>query len=265
MRGWRRQFSRPAVWLLGGLLASAAGAGVAVPAVNAAAKIPGIYESPPCRTDFADDCVTVRDAFVINDGYYYRTGRGTSWFVGVKRWSLRLEEAGPDGDRDVRVELRNQAGRQKLIRGIRVTIIYVAKDAAWIGLSDGTVLTTQDHPSNAAPIWAALVLVAGGTGTSLAHTAVRTARRQGTWFGRARIHVEPNIGLYIAIAGPAALGLVYLLPRPAPMSIFILLLLLFAAIRALPWGRILRRRPPRGRHAAHRLGRHAATRRRGNR
>jgi hypothetical protein len=56
----------------------------------------------------------------------------------------------------------------------------------------------------------------------------------------------------------------FLLPRPAPLAIFAALLLLFAAIRLLPWRRILRRRRPQGGQGPQ-PGRHAATKRRGRR
>lgn len=264
MGDWRRQFSRPVLWLLGGLLAGVIGAGAAVLAVETVAKIPGIDELPPCQPDFAGDCVTVRDAVVAGDGYHRHSARGGGWFVDVKRWDIRLDAPGPDGEHHVRVELRDQAERQRLIRGTRISITYIAKDAAWVEFSDGTTLTTEDHPLFTAPMWSALALFAGGTGTSLVHTALRASRRRGSWFGRADLHLEPNVGLFIAVAGILAFCLSFLLPRPAPLAIFAALLLLFAAIRLLPWRRILRRRRPQGGQGPQ-PGRHAATKRRGRR
>lgn len=240
-------------------MAAVLGVGMVALAVDAAAKIPGIDDLPPCAPDFADGCVTVRTAVVIGEGFHYSTGRGNSWGIGVKRWNLRLEEPGPHGQHGVSVDLRNQAGRERLSSGGRVIVAYVGENPAWVELSDGTILDTDDHPRYSALMYAAMGLCAGGFGGSFIQTAISRARRRGSWVGSVDIHLEPNIGLFVAVGGLAAFCLQFLLPRPAPIAMGVLLLILFASIWISPWGRFLHGRRPRPRHAARRSRRHVAS------
>jgi hypothetical protein len=177
--------------------------------------------------------VTERAALVVGEGYYHSTGRGSDRYINVVTWPIELEAAGPDGRTRHRIQLRNQDGRIHIRSGTQITVRYLAGEAAWIRLGDGTTLRTEDHPRHTAPIWASLALFAGGYGVSFAQTSWRAGRHRRSWFGRAELDLEPNVGL--AISGIGLVGFIasFLLPRPAPITIAIAGILLACTLLAV--------------------------------
>src|SRR5687767_14271787 len=134
---------RPWAWLLFGALALPIGLLLGLIGVAAATEPDDISGLPTCRTDFGDDCLTEREALLVDKGYKRR-----SWLSGEEKWIADVPQGAPylKGEEKLALDIPRQPGRDELAERVRVRVVYYEKRAALVRLPSGTELETDDHP-----------------------------------------------------------------------------------------------------------------------
>jgi hypothetical protein len=190
---------RPWAWILSGVLALPIGLLLVLLGFAAVTEPDDISGLPTCRTDFGDDCLTERDALLLDKRYKRR-----SWLSREQRWIADVPERAPglQGEEKLELDIPRQAGRDQLAEGVRVRLVYYEKRAAVVRLPSGTELETDDHPRRYAPMHAYVGLFALGGGAFAVAAGWRTGRRHGFWRkapGRFRF----GVGGALTLAGMA--------------------------------------------------------------
>jgi hypothetical protein len=193
----RRQI-RPVTWVVSGAVAVLAGVWMAATAVAVATEVGSVGHARVCDSAFAADCTTERSA-VLRD----RDSPRGAWFTGEQEWFVDVPEGAPGQREGKRLSFRvpRQDGREGLIEGAQVTLVYYGHVLTWIRLASGTVLETGGHPRRSAPAlgWMGLFGVCGGIVGI--RTGVRTRRREGAWRERVPAHVVFGVAGVLAAAG----------------------------------------------------------------
>jgi len=185
------------VWLLVGTLSVLIGMVLGLVGLGAALEPDEISGLPACETDFGEDCLTEREAILLDQGY-----KRQSWLSREQRWIADVPEGAPylQGDEKLELDIARQPGRDQLAEGVRVVLVYYEKRAALVRLPAGLELETSDHPRRYAPMHGYLGLFALGGGAFAVAAAWRTGRRRGFW-RKAPGEVRVGAGLVLALAG----------------------------------------------------------------
>jgi hypothetical protein len=194
---------RPALWVIVGALAVPVGLLMALDAAATATRVGGVEGAPRCDFEFAKGCTTQRAAVLDHKG-----SRRGDWMTREQRWLARVPAGAPGlrGAELLDVTVPRQDGREGLVEGAAVTVVYFGRSPAWIRLPSGVVLETEDHPRRKAPLLAFLALGGIGGGAFAVRTGIRAGRHGGGWLRRTPARVRG--GLDVALLLAAMLGAV---------------------------------------------------------
>jgi hypothetical protein len=238
----KRQFRRPAWWLVGGLIAIVLGIGFAAETVSATGvwlEVRDTGELPSCADDFAEGCLTTRPAVVVEESFFCRH----CWLSGNERILLDVDDHPPDADRSF--SFRKQPHRDEILESSVVTMIYLGERAAWVEVPSGARIATDEHPLWDALFLGPMGLTIGGGGLAAVQIAQRTARRNGSWRRISNPEIEPTRIWIIPAVGLLAFFVQLLFPTPP----VVLSVLFGSVIGVLLWAKIKGRfRPAPARH-----------------
>ncbi len=197
MAGDRTRGIHPWAWILSGSLFVLVGLVLGLVGISAAAEPDDISALPTCRTDFGDDCLTERDALLLDKRYKRR-----SWISREQRWLADVPEGAPglQGEEKLALDIPRQQGRDELAEGVRVRLVYYENRAAVVRLPSGRELETDDHPRRYAPMHVYIGLFGVGGGAFAVAGGWRTGRQHSFWHkapGRFRM----GVGAALALAG----------------------------------------------------------------
>ncbi len=169
---------RPWAWILFGSLFGLLGLLLVPVGLSAAAEPDEISGLPTCRADFGEDCLTERDALLLDSRYKRR-----SWLSREQRWIADVPEGAPglQGEEKLQLDIPRQPGRDELAERVRVRLVYYENRAAVVRLPSGVELETDDHPRRYAPMHAYAGIFALGGGAFAVAAGWRTGRRRGFW------------------------------------------------------------------------------------
>jgi hypothetical protein len=192
---------RPLLWVVAGALAVPVGLLMALGAAAAATRVGGVEAAPRCASEFARGCTTQRAAVLDHRGHT----RG-SWMTREQRWWLRVPAGAPglEGAELLDVTVPRQDGREGLVEGAQVMVVYHGRSPAWLRLPSGVVLETEDHPRREAPLLAWLALGALGAGAFAVRTGIRAGRHGGRWRQRTPARVRGGLDLALLLAAMVA-------------------------------------------------------------
>lgn len=214
--GWTGWFNRPFLWLVVALIAALVGVGLAREAVQAFSRPADPAGVPHCGRDFADDCLTTRNA-LPEERVYRRSEFSTS----IQTWQLIVQGDWPRVATEPRLELqfRSQAGRDELRAGAWVEVVFVGSEPIWVRLPSGAVLETTEHPWQAVPADGFLALTSLGGAMWSFQIAARSARLRRSWFRAGPAVVDPGVGLVVFGIGALGLLLQFGYPRPSLLGV----------------------------------------------
>jgi hypothetical protein len=195
----RERRIRPVLWALFGALTVPIALLIGLDAAAAATRVGAVQSAPRCTTAFAKGCTTERAGVLDAQGY----PRG-SWMTREQRWYVRVAGGVPGrhGGDVLAVTVPRQRGREGLVKGAEVTVVFYGRAPAWIRLRSGVVLETEDHPRRKAPLYGWLALGALGGGIFGMRTGIR-GRRQGGWLRRTSVRVRRGPEAVLFVAGMA--------------------------------------------------------------
>lgn len=190
---------RPVLWVVFGVLAVPIALLMGLDAAATATRVGAVQSAPRCTTAFAKGCITERAGVLDDQGY----ARG-SWMTREQKWYVRVPTGVPGrhGGDMLAVTVPRQDGREGLVEGAEVTVVFFGRAPAWIRLQSGVVLETEDHPRRKAPLLGWLALGALGGGLFGIRTGIRGGR-QGGWLRRASVRVPRGPEAVVFVAGMA--------------------------------------------------------------
>jgi hypothetical protein len=188
---------RPWAWILCGALALPIGLLLLLIGIAATVEPDDISGLPTCRTDFGDDCLTEREALLVDRGYARR-----SWISREQKWIADVPEGAPylEGEEKLALDIPRQPGREELAEGVRVRLVYYDDRAALVRLPSGRELETDDHPRRYAPMHGYLGLFGIGGGAFAVAAGWRAGRKNGFW-RKAPARFGLGAGFVLALAG----------------------------------------------------------------
>ena len=188
---------RPALWVIVGALVAPVGLLMALSTAATATRVGGVDGAPRCASEFARGCTTQRVAVLDHEGHT----RG-SWMTREQRWLARVPAGAPglEGAERLDVTVPRQDGREGLVEGADVTVVYYGRSPAWIRLASGVTLETEDHPRRKAPLlaWLALGAVAGGF--FAVRSGIRAGRHGGGWLRRTPARFRGGLDVALLLA-----------------------------------------------------------------
>jgi hypothetical protein len=189
---------RPALWVVVGALVVPVGLLMALGAAAAATRVGGVDGAPRCESEFTRGCTTERAAILDHEGH----SRG-SWMTREQRWLARVPAGAPglEGAELLDLNVPRQDGREGLVEGAEVTVVYFGRSPAWIRLRSGVTLETEDHPRREAPLLAWLALGALGGGVFAARSGIRAGRHGGGWLRRTPARFHGGLDVVVMLAG----------------------------------------------------------------
>jgi hypothetical protein len=189
---------RPALWVVAGALVVPVGLLVALGAAAAATRVGTVEAAPRCASEFARGCITQRGAVLDHEGHT----RG-SWMTREQRWLARVPAGAPglEGAELLDVTVPRQDGREGLVEGAEVTVVYYGRSPAWIRLPSGVMLETEDHPRREAPLLAWLALGALGGGIFAVRSGIRAGRHGRGWLRRTPARFRGGLDVVAMLAG----------------------------------------------------------------
>jgi hypothetical protein len=189
---------RPALWVVVGALAAPVGLLMALDAAATVTRAGGVEGAPRCASEFAKGCTTPRTAVLDHEGHT----RG-SWMTREQRWWVRVPAGAPglEGAERLDVTVPRQDGREGLVEGAGVTVIYYGRSPAWIRLESGVTLETEDHPRRKAPLLAWLALGALGGGAFAVRSGIRAGRHGGGWLRRTPARFRGGLDVVAMLTG----------------------------------------------------------------
>jgi hypothetical protein len=189
---------RPALWVVAGALAVPVGLLMALDAAATVTRADGVDDAPRCAREFAKGCTTRRAAVLDHQGHT----RG-SWITREQRWLARVPAGAPglQGDEQLDVTVPRQDGREGLVEGAAVIVIFHGRSPAWIRLPSGVTLETEDHPRREAPLLAWLALGALGGGAFAVGSGIRAGRCGGGWLRRTPARFRGGLDVVAMLAG----------------------------------------------------------------
>lgn len=240
----RRTLDRPAALLfLGtvGLLIALMAAGFGVWSL---VQLSNLGDLRPCGGAVTGGCLTEREAIVEKQEQSYPSGRTVDT---TPTWRLTVDGPLPSDEDTARLymEFRPQDGLGELRPGMRVTVVFIDEDAAWLRLPSGATLESEEHPRYT---WAAsfsVALMIAGPSLSAVVTGVR-GRHRGWWANTPEAGYGPDRWWLLSVLGLAGFLVQLALPRP-PIALVIFGVLLLSGLLALGVWLLLPRRSS-GRH-----------------
>jgi hypothetical protein len=119
-----------------------------------------------------------------------------------QRWLARVPAGAPglQGAELLDVTVPRQDGREGLVEGTQVTVVYYGRSPAWIRLPSGVVLETEDHPRRKAPFLAWLALTVLGSGVFAVRSGIRAGRQGGGWLRRTPARFRGGLDVAVLLA-----------------------------------------------------------------
>jgi hypothetical protein len=189
---------RPLLWVIAGALVVPVGLLMALDAAATATRVGGVEAAPRCASEFARGCITHRGAVLDHEGHT----RG-SWMTREQRWWVRVPAGAPglEGAERLDVTVPRQDGREGLVEGAEVTVVYYGRSPAWTRLPSGMTLETEEHPRRKAPLLAWLALGALGGGTFAVRSGIRAGRHGRGWLRRTPARFRGGLDVVVLLAG----------------------------------------------------------------
>ncbi|SDT59087.1 hypothetical protein [Jiangella sp. DSM 45060] len=239
----RRALDRPVLLVLFGTLGLLIAMAATGWGVWSLVQVASLGDLRPCDHDFSGRCLTERDALVEEQSW-----SGGRRMDTTPTWRLAIDGGLPSAEDTDRLymEFRPQDDLGDLTQGIRVTVVFIDRDAAWLRLPSGATLESVEHPRYTwAPSFGVALMIAG---PSLSAILTGVRGRRGGWAARTpSAGYGPDRWWLLSVVGLAGFVVQLAFPRP-PARLVILGVLLLGGLIALGLWLVLPRRSS-GRHA----------------